>query len=106
MDSRIILTNDNDDKRRLFERCQMRAKTLVNPIIDWSDKDIWDYLKDCNCESNPLYQCGFNRIGCIGCPMAADKNRYFEFLRYPKFKNLYIKTFDRMIAQDPARKNR
>lgn len=102
MDSRIILTNDNDDKRRLFERCQMRAKTIVNPIVDWSERDIWDYLKDCNCESNPLYQCGFDRIGCVGCPMV-DKKRYFEFRRYPKFKNLYIKTFDRMIAQDPAR---
>lgn len=101
-DERIILTNDNDKKRQLIERCQMRAKTFVNPIIDWSETDVWDYLHDCNCSSNPLYQCGFDRVGCIGCPMASNK-RYMEFRRYPKYKELYIRAFDKMIADDPAR---
>ena len=33
-DKKIILNNDNDDKRLLFERCEKQAKTVVNPIID------------------------------------------------------------------------
>ncbi len=101
-EKKIILINDNDDRRKLVERCQMRAKIVVNPIIDWSEADVWAYLKDCGCESNPLYQCGFSRVGCIGCPMASKK-RYMEFRRYPKYKALYIKAFDRMIAEDPSR---
>lgn len=101
-DKKIILMNDNDEKRQLIERCQTQAKIVINSIIDWSDRDVWDYLRECKCESNPLYQCGFNRIGCIGCPMA-DKKRYFEFNRYPKYKELYIKAFDRMIQQAPER---
>ena len=99
---KIILTNDNDEKRQLIERCQMRAKTIVNPIIDWAKADVWDYLHECGCSSNPLYQCGFDRVGCIGCPMASKK-RYMEFRRYPKFKELYIRAFDKMIASDPSR---
>lgn len=92
----LILSDDNDKNRRFVEHCYRTRKTMVNPIVDWSDKDVWEFLKYYRCESNPLYQCGFNRIGCIGCPVAS-KHRYFEFERYPKYKDLYIKAFDRML---------
>lgn len=95
-DKRIILTNDNDDNRRLIEQCEMRAKTVVNSIIDWADSDVWNYLHDCKCNGNPLYQCGFDRVGCIGCPMA-NKKRKFAFSVFPKYRDMYIRAFDRMI---------
>lgn len=95
-DKRIILNNDNDDKRRWFERCELKAKTVINPIIDWTDVDVLDFLKEQKCELNPLYGCGFNRVGCIGCPMAGKK-RYNEFRRYPKYEQLYLHAFDRML---------
>lgn len=47
---------------------------------------------------NPLYECGFDRVGCIGCPMA-NKKRYFEFGMYPKYQQAYIRAFDRMIQE-------
>lgn len=92
----IILNNDNAESRELVEMCYMQHKTTINPIIDWSDSDVWEFLRHYGCESNPLYQCGYHRIGCIGCPMAG-KHRYVEFERYPKFKENYIKAFQRMI---------
>lgn len=92
----LILNDDNDENRRFVEHCYRTRKTLINPIVDWSDDDVWKFLKHYGCDSNPLYQCGFKRIGCIGCPMA-NKYRYFEFERYPKYKDLYIKAFDRML---------
>lgn len=48
---------------------------------------------------NPLYQNGFTRVGCIGCPMAGKKGRQFEFSRYPKFKDMYIRAFERMLKE-------
>ncbi|MCH5186523.1 MAG: phosphoadenosine phosphosulfate reductase, partial [Oscillospiraceae bacterium] len=45
----------------------------------------------------PLYECGFKRIGCIGCPMAGTEMRKFEFERYPTYKKAYIHAFDRML---------
>ena len=95
---RIILNNDNDDKRQLFERCQMKAKTVTNPIIDFTNQDVADFNSEyCN-HSNPLYSCGFDRVGCIGCPMAGKK-RYTEFRLYPKYKQMYINAFDRMLEK-------
>lgn len=92
----IILNNDNDDKRTLFESCSVKSKRVCNPIIDWSDKDVWMFLKEYKADTNPLYKCGFNRVGCIGCPLAG-RHRYKEFEIYPKYKLNYILSFDRMI---------
>jgi len=94
----IILTNDNDSKRRFFEKCEARAKSICNPIIEWKNTDIWDFIYSEKIEMNPLYKCGFDRVGCIGCPLA-NKKRYFEFSVYPKYKQMYIKAFEKMIQE-------
>lgn len=95
----VMLTNDNDEKRRLFETCTLKAKRVCNPIIDWTDEDVWDYIEAEKIPVNPLYGCGFPRVGCIGCPMAGTAARYKEFALYPEYKNLYILAFDRMLQE-------
>lgn len=98
-EKRIVLNNDNDESRRLFEACTIKAKRVCNPIVDWADEDVWDYIQSEHITTNPLYQEGFKRVGCIGCPMAGTKGRQFEFARYPKFKDMYIRAFDKMIEE-------
>ena len=92
----LILANDNDESRRLFETCQMKGERVCNPIIDWSERDVWAYLTEQKVKINPLYCEGWKRVGCVGCPMAS-KARYAEFAMFPKYKELYISAFDRMI---------
>ena len=94
--SKLILLNDNDEDRRLFETCQLKGKRVVNPIVDWQTADIWDYVGAEKISMNPLYCEGFCRVGCIGCPMAS-KARAMEFARYPRIKVAYIRAFDRML---------
>ena len=98
---RIVLNNDNDDKRRWIERCQKQAKTVINPIVDWNDENIKDYIQSEKIDLNPLYCEGFKRVGCVGCPMAG-KHRYAEFRRYPTYKKAYIHAFDRMLETRKA----
>ena len=98
----LIMNDDNDESRRMVEHCYRTTSTMVNPIVDWTDDDVWEFLNHYGCRSNPLYECGFKRIGCIGCPMAS-KNRYTQFRLYPKYKNNYIKSFDRMVAERKRR---
>lgn len=74
----------------------------VNPMIDWSDSDIWDYIHAKKLPINPLYCEGWKRVGCIGCPMAG-KSRSVEFFRYPQYERLYISAFDRMLETRRAR---
>lgn len=94
---RIILTNDNDDRRQLFETCMRRRSAVCNPIIDWSDEDVWNYIRSEHIPVNPLYQCGYSRVGCIGCPLASIKSRRKEFADYPKYRDAYIRAFDQML---------
>ena len=97
-EKRIILNNDNDDARLLFENCKLQGKRTVNPIIDWTDGEVWTFLKEQKTECNPLY-CEFGRVGCVGCPMAGKAGREAEFLRWPAYRKLYIKALDRMVEQ-------
>lgn len=99
---RIILNNDNDDRRMLFENCRLKAKRVVNPIIDWTDDDVWGFIQDAKIPLNPLYGEGFCRVGCVGCPMAGKK-REKEFARWPKYKDMYISAFDRMLEERKRR---
>lgn len=92
----MMLLSDNDDKRRLFEKCEIKAKTVVNPIIDWTNADIWEFVHAENIQTNCLYKDGFKRVGCIGCPMAG-KERWFEFAIFPQIQDAYIRSFDRML---------
>jgi phosphoadenosine phosphosulfate reductase len=101
--SKIILNNDNDDKRMLFENCRLKAKRVVNPIVDWKDEDVFGFLEDTKAPMNPLYSEGWCRVGCVGCPMAGKKGREAGFIRWPKYKDLYIKAFDNMLQEREKR---
>jgi phosphoadenosine phosphosulfate reductase len=90
------------------ERRQRRNKALCramlphhinngNPTVDWTDENVWAFLTHYGCKSNPLYQCGDSRIGCIGCPMQGGNGMKTDFVRYPKYRQNYVKAFDRML---------
>lgn len=100
-DSRIILNNDNDDRRQLFENCRLKAKRTVNPIVDWTDEDVWSFLGDGTKRTpvNPLYGEGWCRVGCVGCPMAGKAMREFQFTHWPKYKNLYLLSFRNLLSE-------
>ena len=94
-----MLTNDNEESRRVVEQCYKRHKTTLNPIIEWTDTDVWGFIKGETVPYCELYDEGFPRIGCIGCPMARQKGREREFQRWPKYKNAYLYAFERMIRE-------
>ena len=95
----LVMNDDNSPTRRIVEMCYRTSMVLVNPIIEWTEKDVWEFLNYYGCESNPLYQCGWKRIGCIGCPLGGSNSQKREFQQYPKYKAAYIKAFDRMLKK-------
>ncbi len=81
--------------RKLYEqaRCGQKGgkKYMLNPIIDWTDSDIWDFIRSNNLPYCELYDQGFTRIGCIGCPLINKNQRLKEIEKYPKIINAYKK---------------
>jgi phosphoadenosine phosphosulfate reductase len=98
----IFINNDNSPKRKIIEQCQKQGKTTCNPILDWQDNNVWDFIRSENIDINLLYQMGFDRVGCIGCPAAAEK-RWYEFNVFPTYKSAYIRAFDRMLVERSRR---
>lgn len=98
-ENKIVLSNDNDEDRRLFETCQMKGKRVVNPIVDWTTRDVLDFCLENKVRLCPLYANGWRRVGCVGCPIAGTSMRYNEFAQYPTYKKAYIAAFDRMIEE-------
>lgn len=92
--------DDNDIQRRIIEHCTTKSSITINPIIDWSDADVWGFLRSNSIPYCSLYDEGFTRLGCIGCPMAGD-NRYREFARWPHMRRYFMRAFAEMLAYRP-----
>ena len=95
----IFLMSDNEERRRMLENCTIKGKHILNPIIDWTDSDVWNFIKLRELPYCELYDQGWDRLGCIGCPLANKEQRLKEFARYPKQKQAYIRAFKRMIEE-------
>lgn len=68
-------TLDQFEKHRETEHVCIggKDKIIISPIIDWTDTDVWEFIKGNSIEYCSLYDEGFHRIGCIFCPMASRK---------------------------------
>lgn len=96
----LVMNEDNDENRRLAEFCYRTQKMLLNPIVDWTDEEVWEFLNEIvKVPHCCLYDESYKRIGCIGCPMAGAERQKREFDRYPKFRALYVRAFDRMVQK-------
>ena len=108
----LVLNNDNDMNRRFVELCYRTTSTLVNTVVDWTDGDVWDFLCHYGIKSNPLYEvkkingiyrpCGDNRVGCVGCCMQGGCGMKADFVRYPKYRDNYLRAFNRMLKAREA----
>ena len=81
----------------MIEQCYKLSKTVVNPIIEWTDEDVWEFIREYDIPYCKLYDEGYKRLGCIGCPMGTIERRIEDFERFPKFKKAYINAFQRML---------
>ncbi len=47
-----------------------RGIIKVNPLVDWSEKQVWDYIRTRDVPYNALHDLGFPSIGCAPCTRA------------------------------------
>lgn len=81
----------------LASECSSLAVHL--PIIDWSDDDVWTFLSALGVKHCELYDQGFTRIGCIGCPMSTLKHKRVENERWPHVKRNWLKAIKKIILR-------
>lgn len=72
----------------------------INPILEWSDDDVWSYINDNSLPTNPLYKY-FDRIGCWCCPFRTDED-------WRKIKEIFperASLFEKLLADFAAKMN-
>lgn len=45
----------------------------VNPLIEWTNEDVWNYIRENNIPYNKLHDKGFPSIGCQPCTRAVEE---------------------------------
>tara|TARA_Y100000310_G_scaffold259709_1_gene268448 strand:+ start:2314 stop:3120 length:807 start_codon:yes stop_codon:yes gene_type:complete len=76
----------------------------VLPILHWRDDDVWWFIQEHGLPYCSLYDEGFKRLGCVGCPMARDGDR--DFRRWPGYAKLWRRAFQRLWERRAGTKQR
>lgn len=64
---------------------------------------MWEFI-NCNLiDYCSLYDEGFARLGCVGCPLAGHKKMIKDFERWPAYRKAYIRAFEEIIAERKRR---
>lgn len=82
----------NADQEQTLGCISGKESLLISPIIHWTEQDVWEFLnKVMEVPHCSLYDEGWRRLGCIGCPMSSAKQKQIENVRYPHVKMNWIK---------------
>ncbi|MFZ0384956.1 MAG: phosphoadenylyl-sulfate reductase [Solirubrobacteraceae bacterium] len=55
-----------------FEQDQRRGIVKLNPLADWTEKDVWTYIFKHDLPYNPLHDQGYDSIGCAPCTLPGN----------------------------------
>lgn len=69
------------------ESPKISKQTVVSPIIDWIDYDVWLYILTTRIDFNDAYRLGYSRVGCWCCP---NNGAWSEFLSKIHMYDQYI----------------
>ena len=106
---RFVVTGIRSDestarkRRRIVETCYRDStKRYLNPIIDWLESDVWEYINSNKLSVNPLYKepYNFKRVGCVLCPMVRDidtQKRHFPKL-YEAWHRWVLRLYELRVA--------
>ena len=39
----------------------------INPLVEWTSRDVWEYVREYDVPFNPLHEQGYPSIGCMPC---------------------------------------
>lgn len=85
---------------------------VIYPILEWSDEDELEFIKERGIKLHPLYYREDGRIdiekrlGCMCCPLAYYKKRLREFKKYPGMVKAYLRCGNEYFRSHPDSKLR
>lgn len=87
----------NIDQQTVMQCVNGKDRLLFNPIIDWSTSEVWGFIRKNNIQYCELYDKGYDRIGCMLCPIARAKIKQLDIKRYPGVVKKYKEAIQYLI---------
>ena len=95
-----VRRDESVGRKKRLTACRMyderRGEDVVFPIRLWSNANVWEFIRSRGVPYCSLYDEGFTRLGCIGCPLASEKNRRREFERWPRYEARWKWAFQKL----------
>lgn len=102
---RVVVTGSRSGEsggrsgQKCFSKFKKQDKQILRPINNWSTAEVWEYIRKRNLPYCKLYDEGFERLGCVMCPLASHKNRMYEMERFPKIAANWKRACGRIVAR-------
>ncbi len=87
---------EESPRRAKYKKYDAERKQL-NLILEWTEKDVWEYIHKYNVKYCKLYDKGRSRIGCVFCCMAKRSQLLDDLKKYPQYAKYLITACDRAI---------
>lgn len=75
-----------------------KDKFMVYPILEWTEEDVWAFLRERGLPVNPCYG-NHKRVGCVFCPFARQKEIRAYCETHPRLKESFIHAIERYMER-------
>ena len=70
------LRRDHSDERKTIQKLEFdsvhEGRLKLNPLANWSESKVWEYISCRNLPYNPLHNRGYRSVGCAPCSRATN----------------------------------
>lgn len=96
-------TRNKEDKEEIdldkmeeneFQCVGGKDKFMVYPVLEWTEKDVWQFICERGLPVNPCYKT-HKRVGCVFCPFARPKDVRAYCETHPQLKAAFIHAIER-----------
>lgn len=108
----VVYWSRTKDKRESIDLDKMEAnefrcvggkdKFMVYPILEWTERDVWDFIALRGLPVNPCYKT-HKRVGCVFCPFARPKEIRAYCKTHPQLKAAFIHAIERYRERERDR---
>ena len=79
-----------------------KDKFMVYPILEWTEADVWQFIRERGLPVNPCYKT-HKRVGCVFCPFARPKDVRAYCETHPQLKAAFIHAIERYRERERDR---
>lgn len=73
-----------------------KDKFMIYPLLEWTEKDVWDFIALRRLPINPCYHT-HKRVGCVFCPFSKPNDIRAYCATHPRLKEAFIHAIARYV---------